>query len=106
MNDIQKYRKNSAKWLGYIPKTVEWFPDIDLNQQGMIEDELIDTYKLDLIQICLWHFDKKCCEWIKTCICSIEKRHNANALGYAKKQESKSTAFRLAWMQFYETLEK
>jgi len=75
-----------------------WHPDIDANQREMIEDHLI----------------RQGCETY----CSIQRTSLTKTIQYDYRitndetgnramnisQESKSTAFRLAWMRFYETV--
>jgi len=126
MNDIQKYRIASAEMLGkklkefiwkdkkyLIPEDSDpiindeilfWHPDIDANQREMIEDHLTNVLELELTQWCHWQWEGKSYkgEWIKTYSCFIEDRTGGSPVGYAKKQDSKSTAFRKAFMQYYE----
>jgi len=111
MNDIQEYRIASAEWLVQDKNNQMyrtnwtsaynfplWNPEADLNQQGMIEDELI----------------RQGCETY----CSIQRTSLTKTVQYDYRitndetgnramnisQESKSTAFRLAFMKYYETL--
>jgi len=111
MNKINEYRKASAEWLGlhtgwsyvtndkyfdknekFICRRDEWYPNIDANQQRMIENELI---KRGFSFVFEYHAYGN--NWLIILT-------NANYDVYHQVDKSGSTAFRLAWMKFYKTL--
>lgn len=116
MNDIQKYRKASAEWLGVkeqytngmwfcqYPDNIEstlgrWLPDIDANQQNMIKAELIKNHFDVRLQ-----FEQDNGLWLAE-ICKVLSDGFMEI--YCSHEDILDfTAFRKAWMQFYETLEK
>ncbi len=103
----QEYRKSTAKALGLdiepemgdelivyingIP--IVWYPDLDANQQEMVEDWLVKnnySYSIDS------PFTKT---GRKTYMVSIYGRNSAIIIGHGKSK-SKSLAFQKAWEQF------
>jgi len=102
MNEITEFRKASVEWLGlksytllsgmkhYLVNghTTKWQPDINTDQQNMIENELIrQGHTVD-------YRGKR-----------DYKRWFIDSSG-GTDPDSKSTAFRLAWMEFYKSLKK